>query len=760
MYWDNAKIVCVNDVYGHSARVMRNCIAEHLIVSVGEDSAICYWDLQGNLLRKVTTHQNSCIWSVDADKENLVTGGGDSGVIIHPLNVSSYSDHNEIVNIGIVTPKKTYFTARKNIVILNEASELIYYDFVAKSKMIYKLNHESTYKLLGMSSCKQIIAVADMNGKLDIFIENCKDSAYLQNVINTELQIGKILSMQWSGNRHLVLCNENGTITVLASKLNKTEAVANFVLPTCKERYLTAVAIDFTENMLVVGDRCGNIHVYYKGQKDPIKSFRSVHGRYGPTSIKIKDNEMISTGRDGTIKQFYINKALSEIKYMNCRELEFKWIEKFLDRNENLICGFQEKVFVVYDIRSNSKLLEVPCGGGHRSWDAVRYIERNNGKYEEVINFIYVKNADIHLCTFEMSKIVSRNIVNGSHAKQINCLKSYKPGVDQNITFYISGGEDTTLRISSLNAEMEFKDEIVFKQLSNIRALKVYQLEDNKVLVISAGGRAQICVKTITYERKHEVKPKAEILIDYLLKGLDKERTVNQNRKNCSVDFDPETRIMDVDLMKLNDRAFLVFAGCSDTYLRVFMLTLDSKTEFKSITELKHHKTCILKTNVIKFNNKFFVVTCTTRGEITLWDINITPDIENLETKPIFTTTSNKSGIDSFDFKILSESHILIATGGDDNAIHLIVLEMTIQDNMGNLTQMKVVHRWSTDKYHCSQITGLLLLDDVLVTTSIDQRVTICKWLVNDKGISCEFLSQTHSDVADIQGMDLIKNDQ
>lgn len=760
MYWNNAEIVCLSEIYGHSARVMRNCITEHLIVSVGEDSAICYWDLKGNLLKKVITHQNGCIWSVDVDKENLVTGGGDGGVIIHPLSVSSYSAQNEILNIGIGVSKKIAFTARKNIVILNEASELIYYDFVAKSKIIYKLNHESTYKMLSMSSCKQIIAIADMNGKLDVFIENCKDAAYLQNVINTELEIGKILSMHWSGNRHLVFCTENGFITALAPKDNKTEVVANFALPTCKEKWLTAVAIDSTQNIFVVGDRCGNVHVYHKGQKDPIKTFSNVHGRYGPTSIHIKENEIISTGRDGTIKQFYINRKLSEVKYMNCRELEFKWIEKFLNKNANLICGFQEKVFIVYNIISNSKLLEVPCGGGHRSWDAVRYIEKNNDKYQEVIKLIYLKNADIHICTFEMSQIVSRNIVNGSHAKQINCLKSYKSDLDQSVTYYISGGEDTTLRISTLNTKMEFKDEIVFKQLSSVRTLKLYQIEDNKILVVSAGGRAQICIKTVTCERKHEVELRAEMLIDYLLKGLDKERTVNQNWRNSSVDFDPETRIMDIDLMKLNEGTFLLFAGCSDAYLRIFLLTLESKTQFKSIIDLKHHKTCILKTNLIEINNKFFIVTCTTRGEITFWDISITPAIANLEIKPIFTTTSNKSGINSFDSNLLSESHILVATGGDDNSIHLIVLEVTIQENMENLTEIKVLYTWNTDKYHCSQITGLLLLDDVLVTTGVDQRVTISKWRVNDGGIFCEFLSQKYSDVADIQGMDVIKNDE
>lgn len=760
MYWENVDIFCLNEIYGHSARVMRNCITEHSIVSVGEDSTICYWDLKGNLLRKVTTHQNSCIWSVDADKDNLVTGGGDGGVIIHPLSVCYYYGQNEILNIDVEVPKKIIFTSRRNVVILNEDSELLYCDFVAKSKMVYKLNHVSTYQFLSMSSCKQIIAVADMNGKLDIFIENCKDAAYLQNVINVKLEIGKILSMHWSGNRHLVICTEDSTITALAYKDNKTEVVANFVLPNCKEKWLTAAAIDSTQNVFVVGDRCGNIHVYFKGQKDPIKTFSKVHGRYGPTSINIKENEIKSTGRDGTLKHFHITKDLSEIKYMTSKELQIQWVEKFLDKNEDLICGFQERVFIVYDIKSNFKLLEVPCGGGHRSWDAVRYIEKNNGKYKEILKLMYLKNADIHLFTFELSKIVSRNIVNGSHAKKINCLKSSKSDVDPTLTFYISGGEDTTLRISSVNAEMKFKDENLFKQLSSIRALKVYQLDKNKKLVVSAGGRAQICVKAVTYEIKDEVKPKAEVLINYLIKGLDKERKVNQNWRNCSVDFDPETRIMDIDLMKLNDGTFLIFAGCSDAYLRVFQLALETKIKFKSIIDFKHHKTCILKTIHIELNKKNYLLTCTTRGEITLWNISCTKDIANTEVKPIFTTTSNKSGINSLDSKLMSDTQILIATGGDDNAVHLIILEVPEQIDIENFTEIKVLHTWNTDKYHCSQITGLLLLDDVLITTSIDQRVTICKWGMNDAGFFCNFISQTYSDIADIQGMDLINNDR
>lgn len=748
-YWENITIICQHEVYGHMARVMRSCITNDLVISVGEDSVVCFWDRKGGLLRKVGTHQNGCIWSLDHDNEHLVTGGGDCGVFMHPLSSALEYGHNEVLGIEAGTPKKVVFTARRNLVILNDNDELVYYDMITKSKLVYKLNHESTYKLLGISSCKQIVAIGDMKGKLDVFVENCKETAYLQNIIDTKLKIGKILSLQWAGNRHLILCSDNGIITVLASKANATEVYADFLLPQCKERWLTASAIDATSSVLVLGDRCGNVHVYNKDKRDPIKTFSKVHGRYGPTSITVRNNEILTTGRDGTIKYFTINNDATVIKYARNKELDFQWVEKFLDRDELVICGFQERIFVVYNTKTNSRLLEVTCGGGHRSWDAIRYIEKVDEEFDECIRLVYMKNSDINLVTFHLSKIVSKNIINGSHSKEINCLKTHITNSHESKTYYISGGEDTTLRISSINSDLQFEDEIVFKQLSNIRTLKTCALGNNWLLLISAGGRAQINVKTVTFEKvNNEIKLSVEELTDYMIKGTDKDRK-GKTWTNCSVDFDPETRIMDLETVKINDNEFKVFTGCSDACLRVFNLTIDANNvQLQSISEVKYHKTCILKTHCINILDKDILVTCTTRGEVTFWDVT---NLEN-DSKPIFATKTNKSGINSVDSRVISAKQLLIATGGDDNAIHIILLEI------GQNEAFKVLSSWSSDQLHCSQITGLILLEDILVSTSVDQRITVCKWEAKEDRICCHFLAQTYTDVADVQGMDLIES--
>ncbi|KAF9824397.1 hypothetical protein SFRURICE_002059 [Spodoptera frugiperda] len=747
-YWEDIELVCIHEVYGHLARVMRSCITHDVIVSVGEDSAICYWDYEGNLLKKALTHQNGCIWSVDSDGTSLVTGGGDSGVILHPLTIATDYCQENIIDVGVTSPKKVLFTARHNLVIMDE-SNVIYYDVVNKNKTEHKLNHESTYKLLALSSCKQLIAVADMAGKLDVFVEKCKDEAFILNVVNTKLNVGKILSMQWAGNRHLVLCSGDGNITVLASNNASVEVYANFVLPNCKERWLTSSAIEPDNNRFIVGDRCGNIHVFVKGQNNPVKTFHKVHGRYGPTSINVRNNRIITTGRDGTIKYFSVNGDV--VKHMSSKDLAFEWVEKFLDKDENIICGFQERVFVVYNVKENSKMLEVACGGGHRSWDAVRYFEKVNENYEEFIKLIYLKNSDINAVTFQLSKIVSRNVINGSHAKEINCLKSQKVG---DATVYITGGEDTTLRISSVDAEMNFKDEVSFKHLSSVRTLKTFPIDEteNHFLVLSAGGRAQLCIKDIKLSKEdNKINITSEELVDYLIRGTDKERKGNQTWRNCSIDFDPEMRIMDIDVIKDKDR-LIIFAGCSDSYVRVFAFNDNSK-KIEIIKVAKYHKTCILKTKCIKILNRNILITCTTRSEVTFWDVT---EIVNENLEPFFTTKTNKSGINSIATVNVSEDKVLVATGGDDNAIHTIVVEINVQNNK---TSANVLHAWNSANNHSSQITGLIIVDDYLVSTSIDQRITLFRWKIDVAGIDCRFLTQSHTMVSDVQGMDLLEHD-
>ncbi|CAG4928746.1 unnamed protein product [Colias eurytheme] len=738
-FWENVHIHPLHELYGHGARVMRNCIVNDIVISVGEDSAICYWDLEGNLVKKSPAHANACIWSLDANEEHLVTGGADSAVILHPLSIlSEHNKNSDTLNVDIDTPKKIVFTARRNVIAMNENNDLVYYDVDSKSSTAFKLKHESTYKLISVSSCRQLIAVADMTGKFDVFIENCKGPPMISNIIDTELDMGKILSMHWILNRHVVFCADLGKITVLTTSGNKLDVFAEFELPFCKERWITSCAL--SSDNLIVGDRLGNIHVFVRGQKSPVRTFKRVHGRYGPTSINVRQNEFISTGRDGTMKYF----NLSALSHNYNRDLDFQWVEKFVDSNDRYICGFQERIFVVYDVKNNVRALEVTCGGGHRSWDVLRYIEKEGENFDEFISFIYIKEANIHLERFNLKNIVSKNIVNGTHSKEINCLVTHK--FDDTL-FYISGGEDTTLRVSSSNSALEFKDELILKHLSNVRALKINKLDDRTLLVTSAGGRAQICVNKIIFDKVDgEIKVTTEELANHMINGTDVERRYNKMFRNEEIDFDPETRIMALENYSKDDNTYVIFAGCSDGNLRVFQLELNTKS-FCKINDIFYHSTCILNTQVVDVGNTKILLSSSTEREISFWNTLTLVD------RPISTLMTHQSGINGIYAKALSDTELLLASGGDDNAVELAYFKV-----MSDRT--KSICYWSNSSSHCSQVTGVIIIDNLLLSTSIDQRVTVFEWSIVDDQIKCDFKSQVFSDVADIQGMDLVGSDE
>lgn len=739
-YWKNIDIVCKKEVYGHLARVMRCSISSSCIASAGEDAVICLWDFEGRLIKQISSH-HGCIWTIDTNDTQIVSGGADGSVMVHPVNVTMEYGVKNTIPIGNV--KKIRFTARGNIVILCDNSDLVYYDVEDKTSLfVCKLKHQSTHTLLSMSSCKQIISVVDTSGHLDIFVENCKDNN-LSRMLTTKLTLNNILSMHWAGNRYLVLCCENGVISVLLATGTGMNVAATFTLPDCKERWVTAVAIDPTFKMFAFGDRCGNIYFYNKGQRDPVHTLRKVHGRYGPTSITIKTDQMISTGRDGTLKYFSFSDS---VKNVYTADLNFQWVEKFLDKNENLVCGFQERVFVVYDVKRCATVVEVPCGGGHRAWDAHRYFKKINDHFEEHITFAYFKNSEINMTTFELSKIVSNHIIVGGHVKEINCLKVYVTEFDR-CTYLISGGQDTTVRISRVKTgeAWSYQDELIFKQLSNVRSICIHPITKDKLILISAGGRAHISVQLLHF---HKDAVKSDYITDYLIKGTDKER--KRNWRNCAVDFDPECRIMSVDIVCMEDY-YYIFAGCSDSALRIYKLTLTDNTTFEAVETVIYHQTCILKIKSFIIENNTLIVTATTTGELAFWDCFQNNKLKDLtDIRPSFVTKTNKSGINSVAIEKMNDNEVLVATGGDDNAIHLFIL--TSEDAI-----LKITRTGYNDKYHSGLVSGLFLFDNkYLLSTSVDQRVTLTQWRLEDGALELDCLCQLCSDVPDIQGLDIV----
>lgn len=285
------------------------------------------------------------------------------------------------------------------------------------------------------------------------------------------------------------------------------------------------------------------------------------------------------------------------------------------------------------------------------------------------------------------------------------------------VKILVSGGEDTIIKlfkVDMMNDDVSLKRIVdVNSHISSVKAITMWQCgESGDVMVVSAGGRAQICVNRIT--KLKFVKEELNFMLTNSMElGNSKQST-----------FDPETRFTSLDFdVKRN----ALFVGCSDGFLRGFEFMKNSLT---LKTEYFYGK-CILKVKIV--NN--FALTMSTDGVICFYDVdNASVPIDKLK--------HNHNGINSFDVYCLSENRFKIATGGDDCGIY--VTEFQTEGN-----SVKFLKTASSYSVHTAQITGIKFSSpNEIFTSSIDQ--TISKLRVVDDDI--QVVDRKFTCVADVKG--------
>lgn len=150
---------------------------------------------------------------------------------------------------------------------------------------------------------------------------------------------------------------------------------------------------------------------------------------------------------------------------------------------------------------------------------------------------------------------------------------------------FISGGEDCTLRVSSICESFEDNSHDVFYNLGNfdghlsgIKCISTIKLKKNddlisKYLVFSGGGRAQLKIWEIRIKDKDWILSKDLSCLDiksHMLYGQDQYRRKPWQEPKQSYIIEPETRYMDICTYYSSENAnhVLVFIACADGYLR------------------------------------------------------------------------------------------------------------------------------------------------------------------------------------------------
>ncbi|WAR22367.1 WDR6-like protein [Mya arenaria] len=474
--WKTVDCSLIHTLYGHSARVWDGKLLDDCIVSVGEDSTLCVWSYEGQIIQKLKGHKGKSIWSLCAGKGNNtdIKGG----------NQEYSKGRNSVVNReGIqdqsMASNSSYLKVKGDEE--NRESNLVFTGGGDNSIRMWRLQNQQEVHLKNETHTLNLQAFTHVPS-LDQSETNSK------SVTQTDVQAceGKILSIVWLDTSILLTTGPSGIMDMWKYSGHSLTGFSQCELPHSKQRFVTsATLVDHLDNqMLVCGDKMGSVYVYildFNEKKGTlVHTFPRLHGRAGVTHICCHGNHIYSAGRDGTYRVYEWAED-DELVLLNsnkvCKGMD--WIERLEfsdDSSEDIqVLGFYTDLFVVWSVQQNQKLLEVNCGGGHRAWDFCRH--------GNTATFVYVKAREV-----KVTKVATESnqfILKGSlHGRELCDAK------------HVASGQDTddengfpTLKVSHT----------LTSHISSVRCLAVCQSSiqsqhssANRKLIFSAGGRAQL----------------------------------------------------------------------------------------------------------------------------------------------------------------------------------------------------------------------------------------------------------------------------
>ncbi|KYN30635.1 WD repeat-containing protein 6 [Trachymyrmex septentrionalis] len=810
--WQTVKIEPIKTMFMHTARVWKALIRNDIVLTIGEDSLICTWSLSGNLLNKA--YYKAPIWSIDVSEDNIVyVGGGDGSVHMQPfehyksLETIFLSSGNDTCNF----PKYVSYLHDGTILVFTELGTLLHYNKEMMLKNTIYLTKEHYY-IMQVSPNRNFVALASRDGYAIVYEEYLE--TLQQFTEKNKIMDSQILSLQWLNNSDLIACGANGLLKLLSGNLT---VCAECILPPSRERWLTAAIIykdvnppvnyGTSYNLLICGDRAGNIYVFDLKyvhfdtvintdiSRKPIQTLDRIHGKIGVQSFYIFGENLITSGRDGMLRFYQIHLTKDSFTYtkplvmLHKKKMPMDWISGMLKVNVKriggmgkneifFVFGFKQVEFVIYNLLNENVIVRIPCGGGHRSWDCI--ISHTKA------SFAYIKNKQVHVCNMASSLFLSHPVLqNGFHIKETCCLRyiSIKQSDHYRENIFISGSEDCTLRISSI-FEYDFQWN-VFKNLgtfnghlSGIRCLSVVELNmlhesEFQYLVFSGGGRAQLKIWKLNFnfqsvdpKNPHSIKKLNMSCFDVNSHMLYKQNQYckkpwQETKQSCIEE--PETRYMDIYAYYPKLNYVLVFIACADGYLRLLVYDIVTNNTYLKVST-KYINRCILKIHILLYKSKVIVLTMSTDGKLRFFDFTDmvskihedansgNQNILNFDDIPFAEFSLHQSGINCFDLKDMNENKYLLVTGGDDNLLNVTYFQIYLSENK---LSAEILSKWNTASAHSTQIVGVKLKDNTICSVGIDQQVIIYNYSCSNGVIHVDILNQVFTSVTDVQGMEL-----
>ena len=709
--WTDASISPFKLLQVGSSRVFRCAFtAQGHVVTGGEDSFLCVWKIDESgeeAAMRWRAHSGSPVWCLHPDGHKIFSGGGDGGVRSWSLD-----DSNPILETLTADfeagdyPKVVRMWGEKHLLCLSNEGHVISFDDNGSSNLLYHHELLRGYGLLEVNGDQMFLCTLDghlFTLKLSVLANG---SLRASDSVRDKIHESKIFSMHALAGR-ILTCGMNGEM-----RLASAENICKLSLPPCGEQRWVSCAKLVGGSTLLVGDRCGGLHVYKLNQEqgsEPLHSIRRAHGKRGVGDIgELEDGCRIRTvGRDGMVKTFYLSKS-GRLEELSRVRMPIDWLERLA--GDALVAGFHSSNFVLYNFVEERSMVTVPCGGSHRSWDLS----------QESSILVFIKDKQLCRARLPARHDFAKAVIKSAfHPREISVVHHFEISERH---FLATAGEDTVIRIHQVDDKGRRTECLSLRShISSVRSVKTLKLPSGDVAMVSAGGRAQVKVWRVALHRGATIS--ISETCSHMLKGCDKRR--KKTWRDADVIHDTEVRYMDIDVRLSREKGLVVTAACSDGVLRLLSVSQDLRT-VTLMDESCGISRCLLK---LTSRDEHSIISTSTDGISRLWTL----EDSTLTFKSAVVTS--QSGCNA----LLDCDGETIVTGGDDGSIALSSFSST-----GKCT--------SFPQLHSSAVTGLAMVDQHLISCSVDQRIAI--WNFDGMNMNdVSLVDQLCTDVADIQAM-------
>ncbi|XP_018792878.1 PREDICTED: WD repeat-containing protein 6 isoform X1 [Bactrocera latifrons] len=755
--WDELKINTIASGYGHVARVFQGKIIHFdrkpMAVTVGEDSHFCIWNCKAELLFKQRIQFGAVIWNFEYDKytHTLYTVGSTGNLLAYNVE-DVFRMKSEIFSTTMIVPDlepteyvaKAKFLKSNMLVGITNRNRLMYAllqykeeNYIHECGPWHIIDMHKKYKCTVFEIQDNYIAICGY--KRLTLIKYCQNNEF--NILfDADILDGVIRSFHFLNNSSFLISDESGKCLLLEGE-NIVIQIA-VPLPHCKEPWTTTalrIKIKQLKDYLLVSNRMGNTILfkidYGTAEATCVNTIRHLHGSLGATMFYLKEvqNDYIyiqSAGHDGSLRILSIRIESDTIVSHQRTFVPVAWVEKLaVIENSEFLLGFNDNHFVIwshdYDIS-----VQIPCGGGHRSW----HYDITSEDSRKFVQLLFIKNKVVRLHKHKLCNILSKSIKmlrNQWHTRSCNILNIIEPRhIEVPFSIVVSAGDDNTVKISKLmsGGRLEQCAEL-HSHISNVRALTTIQMQQDAVLIFTGGGRAQLCIALLDLKdfRVHE-------LTSYTLNKNEQ----SDDEKTQTYRPNPETRIMSCDVVKVNTNnpgkkvEYFVFLCCSDGYLRKLYVN----ESFKIISEAAFYCGCCLL-HLRAFANSYILV-AGTNGKVRMFNLSLVE-------LPI-ELPHHASGVNALDIYYEPNTYMLhILTGGDDQSVSYTSLEIQ------NENTFQIKNKFCIENAHSAQVTAVQLTFDneglSAYTSGLDQVVNKIHLRIPATELVC------YTPISDIKGL-------